>query len=98
MSTFFLRRGAWEDNALAQQAGLAAARRAGDVGGEAHAVCGLALGYARSGRFGDFQQALAYCEQGLAAIREVGDRNDEAAALDSLGYIHGGLGDPGRGS
>ncbi|HEY2690672.1 MAG TPA: tetratricopeptide repeat protein, partial [Streptosporangiaceae bacterium] len=38
----------------------------------------------------------AYCEQGLAAIREVGDRNGEAAALDSLGYIHGGLGDPGR--
>ena len=53
LSTFFLRSGAWEDHALAQHAGLEAARRTHDVAGEAHALHGLALGYARSGRFAD---------------------------------------------
>ena len=53
LSTFFLRSGAWEDHTLAQRAGLAAARRTHDVAGEAHALHGLALGYARSGRFAE---------------------------------------------
>ncbi len=168
VSTYLLRRGSWPDNTLVQQAALAAVRRSGDVSGEAHAIHGLALGYARSGRFrdavpefnnalrlfasigdrvsqarvhssltwiaehedrlndalehagqaleffraaghpgqamflndvgfcharlGNFSEALAYCEQGLAAVREVGERNWEAATLDSLGYIHDGLG------
>ena len=169
VSTYFLRRGAREDNALVQRAALAAARHGGDVSGEAHAIHGLALGYVFSGRFrdaipeferalglfaaiddllsqariynsltwiaehedrlddalghaakalefyraaghpgqamfmndigfcharlGNFTEALAYCEQGLAAVREVGERSWEAATLDSLGYIHDGLGD-----
>jgi DNA-binding SARP family transcriptional activator len=168
-STYFFRRGSWEDNRLAQDAALAAARHGADVSGEAHAILGLALGCVRSGRFsdavpeferalvlfasiadqvsqglihnsltwiaehqdrledalghaaqalefyrsaghpgqatflndvgfcharlGNFSEALPFCEQGLAAVRELGERNWEAAALDSLGYIHDGLGD-----
>jgi tetratricopeptide (TPR) repeat protein len=84
MSTFFLRRGAWEDNALAQQAGLAAAGRAGDVNGEAHAVCGLALGYARSGRFGD---AVPYFERALGLFDSVGDLASQARIHNSLIWI-----------
>jgi tetratricopeptide (TPR) repeat protein len=44
-------------------------------------------------QLGNYQKAIAYCEQGLAAVREVGERNWEAAAWDSLGYIHRQLGD-----
>ena len=50
LSTYLLRRGCWDDQALVSQAGLDAARRAGDQAGEAHARLMLALGYARSGR------------------------------------------------
>ena len=35
---------------------------------------------------------LAHCEQALAAVRELGERNWEAATWDSLGYIHDQLG------
>jgi DNA-binding SARP family transcriptional activator/tetratricopeptide (TPR) repeat protein len=50
LSTFLLRRGCWEDQARACRAALRAARQAGDVAGEAHALLLLALGDARSGR------------------------------------------------
>ena len=50
LSTYLLRRGCWDDQARVSQAGLDAARRAGDQAGEAHARLMLALGYARSGR------------------------------------------------
>ena len=50
LSIFLLRRGCWEEQARACQAALDAARRAGDVAGEAHALLLLALGDARSGR------------------------------------------------
>jgi DNA-binding SARP family transcriptional activator len=57
LSTFLLRRGCWEDQARAGRAALRAARLAGDVAGEAHALLLLALGDARSGR-GDAAPAL----------------------------------------
>ncbi len=43
-------------------------------------------------QLGNYQEAIAYCEQALAAIRELGERNWEAATWDSLGYIHDRLG------
>jgi tetratricopeptide (TPR) repeat protein len=50
LSTFLLRRGCWDYQARASRAALGAARLAGDVAGEAHALLLLALGDARSGR------------------------------------------------
>jgi tetratricopeptide (TPR) repeat protein len=50
LSTFLLRRGCWDDHTRACRASLDAARRGGDVAGEAHALLLLALGDARSGR------------------------------------------------
>jgi tetratricopeptide (TPR) repeat protein len=50
LSTFLLRRGSWDYQARASRAALGAARLAGDVAGEAHALLLLALGDARSGR------------------------------------------------
>jgi DNA-binding SARP family transcriptional activator len=67
VSTFLLRRGLWHDQAVAWQAGLAAARRTGDLAGEAHALHGLAEGYGKSGRLGEayplYQQALRQFEK-----------------------------------
>ena len=53
LTSFQLRQGYWDDHALAQQAGLNAARRAGDRVGEAHALLALGIGYSRAGRDGD---------------------------------------------
>ncbi|HEY7144932.1 MAG TPA: BTAD domain-containing putative transcriptional regulator [Streptosporangiaceae bacterium] len=84
LSTFLLRCGSWNDNTLAQQAGLDAARRAGDVAGEAHAVHGLALGYARSGRFGD---AYPQCERALGLFELIGDELGQARVHNSLTWL-----------
>jgi DNA-binding SARP family transcriptional activator/tetratricopeptide (TPR) repeat protein len=53
LSTPFLRRGSWNDHARVQRAAMDATRLLGDAAGEAHAIHGLGLGYARSGRFDD---------------------------------------------
>ena len=67
LSTAFLRRGSWNDNARAQHAALDAARRPADTAGEAHASHGLALGYARSGRFAD---AYPQFQRRAGAVRD----------------------------
>jgi hypothetical protein len=69
---------------LAQHAGLAAARRTHDVAVEAHALHGLALGYARSGRFGD---AYPCFHQALALFGRVGDRVSQARIHSSLTWL-----------
>ena len=50
-----------------------------------------------SGPFGRHREALEYCEESLALTGRTGDRYNEAAVLDSLGYIHCALGDHARG-
>jgi tetratricopeptide (TPR) repeat protein len=66
LSTFLLRRGCWDYQARASRAALSAARLAGDVAGEAHALLLLALGDARSGRrdaaAGAFRESLRLLE------------------------------------
>jgi len=59
LTSFQLRQGYWQDHALAQQAGLNAARRAGDLAGEAHALLALGTGYSRAGRTGDAEPQYA---------------------------------------
>jgi tetratricopeptide (TPR) repeat protein len=169
LSDFLLRGGLWHEQARMCEAGLKAARCAGDITGQAHCLHRLAAGYTRSGRFhdagplleqalqlfetmadqfgqayvhgmlgvlanrqqhttaalghfvraldlyraadhpgqvmvlndigythallGDHPQALAFCEQALAVIRELGASNWENAVWDSLGYVHHHLGD-----
>jgi DNA-binding SARP family transcriptional activator len=54
---------------------------------------GLAdIGYCHA-MLGDYQQALACCEQALAEIQEAGERDSEASVWDSLGYVHHRRGD-----
>jgi DNA-binding SARP family transcriptional activator len=90
-STFLLRRGFLQDNALAQQAGLEAARRLGDVSGEAHARHGLALGYARSGRFRDAQPHL---ERALGQFEMIGDNVGRGQDLQQPDLALGGRSAP----
>ena len=59
LTSFQLRQGYWHDHALAQQAGLTAARRARDRAGEAHALLALGIGYARAGRAADAEPVYA---------------------------------------
>ena len=59
LTSFQLRQGYWDDHALAQQAGLNAARRAGDRAGEAHALLALGIGYSRAGRDDDAEPLYA---------------------------------------
>jgi DNA-binding SARP family transcriptional activator len=169
LSDFLLRGGLWHEQARMCEAGLEAARRAGDVTGQAHCLHRLAAGYTRSGRLhdagplleqalrlfettgdqfgqayvhgmlgllanrqqhtaaglghftrtlalyravnhpaqamvlndigythallGNYPQALAFCQQALAVVRELGASNWENAVWDSLGYVHHQLGD-----
>ena len=81
---YLLRRGLWDDNMLAQEAALTAARRAGDAAGEAHALHGLALGYARSGRFGEAAPLLA---RALDVYGSTGDQVGQARIHNSLTWI-----------
>ncbi len=42
---------------------------------------------------GDFQDAKAYAEEGLALFQEVGDRPGEASTYGLLGWIYQNLGE-----
>jgi tetratricopeptide (TPR) repeat protein len=68
LTSFQLRQGYWDDHALAQQAGLNAARRAGDPAGEAHALLALGIGYSRAGRDGDSEPMYARSLRLLAGL------------------------------
>jgi DNA-binding SARP family transcriptional activator/tetratricopeptide (TPR) repeat protein len=84
LSTFFLRKGSWTDHALAQQAGRDAAAQLGDASGEAHALHGLALGFARSGRFG---HAYPLFLNSLRRFEKVGDLVSQARIHVSLAWL-----------
>jgi tetratricopeptide (TPR) repeat protein len=84
LSTFLLRRGCWDDYARACQASLDAARRAGDVAGEAHALLLLALGDARSGR----RDATPQFRESLRLFETIdGYHRSRVTALSSLIWI-----------
>jgi DNA-binding SARP family transcriptional activator len=84
-STFLLRRGLWSDQAIACNAGLEAARRTGDVVGEAHSLLLLALGYAWSGRFQDASPHFLHALRLLETT--TGFRRSQVAAHCGLAWI-----------
>jgi tetratricopeptide (TPR) repeat protein len=84
LSTFLLRRGCWDDHTRACRASLDAARRAGDVAGEAHALLLLALGDARSGR----RDAAPAFRESLRLFEAVGGyHRSQVTAHSSLIWI-----------
>jgi DNA-binding SARP family transcriptional activator/Tfp pilus assembly protein PilF len=84
LNTFLIRRGSWDDHARVQHAALSAARRSGDSDGEAHAVHGLALGYAFSGRF---DAAGPQFRQALRLFAQVGNIYGQARVHNSLTWL-----------
>jgi tetratricopeptide (TPR) repeat protein len=62
-----------------------AARRTGDLAGEAEALTGLGTAHWQPGRY---SPAADYLEQALALFRRAGDQVGEARALCYLGNVH----------
>jgi DNA-binding SARP family transcriptional activator/Tfp pilus assembly protein PilF len=84
LTTFLLRRGRWHDQSLVQNIGLSAARHAGDLTGQAHALHALGLGYARSGRFGE---ARPYFRRALQRFEKLGEHISQARIHSSLTWV-----------
>jgi DNA-binding SARP family transcriptional activator len=84
LSPSFILRGSWSDNTRAQQAALVAARRAGDAAGEAHALLGLALGQARSGRF---DEAYPHFQCALRLFEATGDAVGQARIYENFAWL-----------
>ncbi|GLI03583.1 AfsR/SARP family transcriptional regulator [Phytohabitans aurantiacus] len=91
MTTFLLRRGLWDQYAVAQRTALAAARRLGHRSGQAHALLGLGMGDARSGRFDDADPHLHHA---LALFEQAGDHVGQAIALRVRGCLSERLNQP----
>jgi len=58
-----------------------------------HALNSAGWNYAQ---LGDYGPALVHCEQALALLEELGDRDGQADTWDSLGYAYHHLGDHAR--
>jgi DNA-binding SARP family transcriptional activator/tetratricopeptide (TPR) repeat protein len=84
LTPFLLRRGLWEEQTTACRTGLEAARRSGDIAGQAHSGYRLASGYARSGRE---RQAAPLLHQALRQFERIGDHATQAAVHLSLSWL-----------
>jgi DNA-binding SARP family transcriptional activator/tetratricopeptide (TPR) repeat protein len=82
LETFLSRRGRWDELAELQQVALGAARRAGDLTGQAHARCGAGWTSVLQGRYEDGRADL---DQAARLFRQLGDRSGEARAVVRAG-------------
>ncbi len=83
-STYLLRRGLWTDQAQVCQIALSAARRSGDVTGEAQCLQRLGTGYAKSGRTTLSKPLLT---DAVRLFEIIGDRPSEATTHRALVWI-----------
>jgi tetratricopeptide (TPR) repeat protein len=86
ISEFLDRDGHWHDLAVSQQSALAAADRAGDRLGLAHAHYGVAMACRRLCRH---EEGRAHARQAIEAFRQLGDRAREARSRIFLGTACG---------
>ena len=86
-------KGYWTDRVTVVQAGIDAARAAGDRYAEMAFLNDLGLAYVG---LGEPRRAIALYEQALVIAREIGDRRGEGAALGNLGIAYKNLGAPRR--
>ncbi|MET8086041.1 BTAD domain-containing putative transcriptional regulator [Micromonospora sp. NPDC005237] len=70
LTSFLDRQGGWHDQLAVQRTALAAARRGGEVAGQAHAHRSLARAHARLGRL---DEAPGQLQRALELFRELGD-------------------------
>jgi tetratricopeptide (TPR) repeat protein len=81
---FLLRQGLWPDQVAVHRTALDAARRTAGQDGQAHALQGLALGYARWGLLDD---AVACFGQALDLFAGLGDSVEQANIHTSIGEL-----------
>ncbi len=84
LTPFLLRRGLWDEQTTACRTGLEAARRSGDIAGQAHSVYRLASGYGRSGCD---REAAPLLHQALRLFEQIGDHSSQAAVHLSLSWL-----------
>ncbi|MEJ3741880.1 tetratricopeptide repeat protein [Actinomycetes bacterium KLBMP 9797] len=83
---FYARRGSWGTFVDTQRIGLAAADRAGDLAGQAHAQHGLGRAYAKLGKH---DEALRHYEGGRQRFQALGNRIGEALAHKGIAWVLG---------
>jgi DNA-binding SARP family transcriptional activator/tetratricopeptide (TPR) repeat protein len=86
LSEFLDREGHWHDLAVTQRSALAAAGRAGDRAGAAHAHLGLAMACLRLRCYDD---GRAHARRAIEGFRELGDQAREARSRIFLGTACG---------
>jgi DNA-binding SARP family transcriptional activator/tetratricopeptide (TPR) repeat protein len=84
LTPFQLRRGLWDEQAAACLAALEAAQVSGRLGGQAYALHGLAVGYARSGRFADAEPVLRHAGR---LFEQVGNQAGQARIENQLTWL-----------
>ncbi|MBX7266491.1 tetratricopeptide repeat protein [Micromonospora sp. Llam7] len=77
--------GHYADGLVVHQHALRAARQAGDLVGQAHALAGLGNTEQRVGRH---ESAAEHLRQAIELFRRSGHFTDEASAQNSLGFLH----------
>jgi tetratricopeptide (TPR) repeat protein/transcriptional regulator with XRE-family HTH domain len=89
LARFLFTRNYLDDWRRTQEAGLAAARRAGNRRGQAYALLTLGELHTYQDRLND---ALACLEESLALFVDLGDRHGEASTLENIGAVYRVLG------
>ncbi len=84
LSTYLLRRGSWDDQATACRAALDAARKAGDLAGQAYMSQRLAAGCAKSGRIAE---SYPLYHDALRLFDVIGDHASQAIIHGNLGWL-----------
>jgi tetratricopeptide (TPR) repeat protein len=84
LTLFLDRQGHWHDVVALQHTAIAAAKRLGDLAGQAHAYRDLGAAF---GRLGSLAEARVYCCQALELHRQLGDRLGEARAHNEIAMM-----------
>jgi tetratricopeptide (TPR) repeat protein/transcriptional regulator with XRE-family HTH domain len=90
LARFLFTRNYYDDWRRTQEAGVTAARRAGNRRGQAYALLTLGELHAHHDRLND---ALACLQESLALFVELGDQHGQASTLENVGSIQRLLGD-----
>ncbi|HXS65455.1 MAG TPA: BTAD domain-containing putative transcriptional regulator [Streptosporangiaceae bacterium] len=85
-SMFLLRNGSWNEQLMVQRMGLDAARRVGDLAGEAHLLHRLASGYQMAGRIDEADELF---RQALRQFQLIDDPANQAVILSSMTVLAG---------
>jgi tetratricopeptide (TPR) repeat protein len=93
MNVYLYRQGHYHDLTASHRTALAAAKRAGDLTGQAHALRGIA---AADGAVGRFRETRVSLEAALELFSQTGDHDGTGVIHENLGMLAAYTGDPGE--